>query len=108
MEIKLFGDRLDSLEAYAKGLAPDLGKVEGLEDLYDGVSEPSPEMLLKVDGAEARRADLSPEQVGDAVNGALLGVMAGELRLDDRTIDVRVRAPTPCASTPRTGRLSRW
>jgi multidrug efflux pump subunit AcrB len=93
VEIKLFGDRLDSLEAYAKSVAPDLGKVDGLEDLYDGVSEPSPEMLLKVDGAEARRADLSPEQVGEAVNGALLGVMAGELRLDDRTIAVRVRAP---------------
>jgi CzcA family heavy metal efflux pump len=93
VEIKLFGDRLDSLEAFAKGLAPDLDKVGGLEDLYDGVSEPSPEMLLKVDGAEARRADLSPAQVGDAVNGALLGVMAGELRLDDRTIGVRVRAP---------------
>ena len=93
VEIKVFGDRLDSLEAYAKSVAPDLGKVDGLEDLYDGVSEPSPEMLLKVNEAEARRADLSPEQVGQAVNGALLGVMAGELRLDDRTINVRVRAP---------------
>ena len=93
VEIKLFGDRLDSLEAFAKALAPDLAKVAGLEDLVDGVSEPSPEMLLKVDGAEARRADLSPAQVGEAVNGALLGVMAGELRLDDRTIGVRVRAP---------------
>lgn len=93
VEIKLFGDRLDSLESYAKSVAPDLRNVEGLEDLYDGVSEPGPEMLLAVNGAEARRADLSPEQVGEAVTGALLGVMAGELRLDDRTIGVRVRAP---------------
>jgi CzcA family heavy metal efflux pump len=93
VEIKLFGDRLDSLEAYARSVAPDLGKVDGLEDFYDGVSEPSPEMLLKVNGAEARRAGLSPAQVGEAVNGALLGVMAGEVRGDDRTVNVRVRAP---------------
>jgi multidrug efflux pump subunit AcrB len=93
VEIKLFGDHLDSLETYARGLAVDLGNVEGLEDLYDGVSEPSPEMLLRIDAAEARRADLSPEQVGDAVNGALLGIRAGEVRGDDRTIGVRVRAP---------------
>jgi CzcA family heavy metal efflux pump len=93
VEIKLFGDHLDSLENYARGLAVELAKVEGLEDLYDGVSEPSPEMLLRIDAAEARRADLSPEQVGEAVNGALLGVPAGEVRGDDRTIGVRVRAP---------------
>lgn len=43
--------------------------------------------------AEARRADLSPEQVGAAVSGALLGVPAGEVRGDDRTVNVRVRAP---------------
>ena len=93
VEIKLFGDRLDSLEAYARAVAPDLEKVAGLEDFYDGVSEPSPEMLLRIDGAEARRADLSPEQVGAAVSGALLGVPAGEVRGDDRTVNVRVRAP---------------
>ena len=93
VEIKLFGDRLDSLEAYAKSVAPDLGKVDGLEDLYDGVSEPSPELLLHVDGAEAWRAGLSPEQVGQAVDGALLGVEAGQVRGDDRTVNVRVRAP---------------
>ncbi len=93
VEIKLFGDRLDSLEAYAKSVAPDLGRVNGLEDLYDGVSEPAPELLLHVDAAEARRAGLSPQQVGEDVDGALLGVQAGQVRGDDRTVNVRVRAP---------------
>jgi multidrug efflux pump subunit AcrB len=93
VEIKLFGDHLDSLEAYARSVAPDLEAVAGLEDFYDGVSEPSPEMLLTVEQAEAQRAGLTPEQVGAAVDGALLGVPAGEVRGDDRTIDVRVRAP---------------
>jgi multidrug efflux pump subunit AcrB len=67
--------------------------VRGLEDLYNGVSEPSAEMLLRVDGAEASRAGLSPAQVGDLVSGALLGEPAGEVRGEDRAIGVRVRAP---------------
>ena len=36
---------------------------------------------------------LTPQQVSAEVSGALLGVSAGEVRLDDRSIGVRVRAP---------------
>ncbi len=93
IEIKLFGERLEDLEDYGRTLADKLEAVPGLEDLYNGVSEPSAEMLLKVDGAEANRAGLTPEQVGDAVSGALLGVPAGDIRREDRAIAIRVRAP---------------
>jgi multidrug efflux pump subunit AcrB len=50
-------------------------------------------MLVKVSSPEANRLGMTPEQVGDAMMGALLGVAAGEVRLDDRAIGVRVRAP---------------
>ena len=42
---------------------------------------------------EATRVGLSPEEVGENIAGALLGVEAGEVRLDDRVIGIRVRAP---------------
>ena len=93
VEIKLFGERLDDLESYARSLEPKLQKVDGLEDLYNGVSEPSPEMTLRVNEAETSRIGLAPQQVGAAVSGALLGVQAGQVRLEDRAINVRVRAP---------------
>jgi multidrug efflux pump subunit AcrB len=93
VEIKLFGEQLDQLEAYATMLAPKIGAVDGVEDLYSGVSEPAAEMLLKVRAGEAARVGLDPQQVGAAVSGALLGVNAGEVRRDDRAIGVRVRAP---------------
>jgi CzcA family heavy metal efflux pump len=93
VEVKLFGANLEELEAYARRVAPALAKVEGVEDLYDGVSEPSAEMLMRVNGAEASRMGLTPGQVGDAVSAALLGVGAGEVRTQDRAIGVRVRAP---------------
>src|SRR5437867_11974720 len=93
VEIKLFGERLDSLEAYAERLAPDLEGVPGLEDLFNGVVEPSPELMMRVNQAEADRIGLTPEDVGSAVSAALLGTEAGEIRAEDRPVGVRVRAP---------------
>ncbi|HET7251757.1 MAG TPA: efflux RND transporter permease subunit, partial [Gemmatimonadales bacterium] len=93
VEVKLFGEQLDTLEAYAKTIAPDLEKIDGIEDLYDGVSEPAAELLMHVNQAEADRLGLTPTDVGDAVSAALLGVPAGEVRVGDHPIGVRVRAP---------------
>jgi multidrug efflux pump subunit AcrB len=93
VEIKLFGSDLDALERYARQLEPKLSKVDGLEDFFNGVSERSPELMMAINGAEANRVGLTPEQVAGAVSGALLGAPAGEVRLQDRSIGVRVRAP---------------
>jgi CzcA family heavy metal efflux pump len=93
VEIKLFGADLAALEAYAQKLEPGLSKIAGIEDFYNGVSEPSAEMMMTINGAESNRIGLTPEQVGAAVEGALIGVNAGAIHLEDRTIGVRVRAP---------------
>jgi multidrug efflux pump subunit AcrB len=93
VEIKLFGPDLNRLEAYAKTIEPKLTDVPGIEDLFSGVSEPSAELDMRVNSAEANRVALTPQSVADAAMGALLGVPAGEVRLEDRSIGVRVRAP---------------
>ena len=93
VEVKLFGESLDTLEAYARRLAPELERIDGLEDLYNGVSEPSAELLMRVNEAEAGRIGMTPVDVGSAVSAALLGVPAGEIRAGDRPVAVRVRAP---------------
>jgi multidrug efflux pump subunit AcrB len=93
VEIKLFGADLNALESYAKSVEPKLSKLDGVEDFFNGVSELSPELMMHINSAEANRVGLTPEQVAASVNGALLGVPAGEVRLQDRSIGVRVRAP---------------
>ncbi|MFL5481183.1 MAG: efflux RND transporter permease subunit, partial [Gemmatimonadaceae bacterium] len=93
VEIKLFGPDLNRLEAYAKSIEPKLTDVPGIEDLFSGVSEPSAELDMRVNSAEANRVGLTPQSVADGAMGALLGVQAGEVRLEDRSIAVRVRAP---------------
>ena len=93
VEVKLFGPDLNRLETYAKSLEPRMADVPGIEDLFSGVSEPSAELDMRVSEAEANRVGLTPQNVADAAMGALLGVPAGEVRLEDRSIAVRVRAP---------------
>jgi CzcA family heavy metal efflux pump len=107
IEIKLFGDNLEGLEAYSQQVSPELSKIDGIEDLYDGVSEPSPEILLHIDDAESNRIGMTPAQVAADVSGSLLGVPAGEVRTEDRAIAVRVRAPDSVRFDPlRLGALS--
>jgi CzcA family heavy metal efflux pump len=100
VEIKLFGERLDTLEAYARRLAPDLEGVTGLEDMFNGVAEPSPELMMRVNQAEADRIGMTPEDVGSTVSAALLGTEAGEIRAEDRPVGVRVRAPDSVRYNP--------
>src|SRR5205085_1734153 len=95
VEVKLFGESLDTLEAYARRLAPNLEQVGGLEDLYNGVSEPSAELLMRVNEAEAGRIGMTPVDVGSAVSAALLGMPAGEIRTGDRPVAGRVLAAHP-------------
>ena len=100
VEVKLFGADLAALEAYGTRLDSAMSKVSGLEDLFSGVSEPTAEMAMSINAAEANRAGLTPAAVSEAVGGALLGVEAGEIRLDDRSVGVRVRAPDSLRFNP--------
>jgi multidrug efflux pump subunit AcrB len=93
VEIKLYGPDLNRLEAYAKSIDSSVTAISGIEDLYNGVSEPSAELDMHVNEAEANRVGLTPQKIADAAMGALLGAPAGEVRLEDRSISVRVRAP---------------
>jgi multidrug efflux pump subunit AcrB len=93
VEIRVFGSDLSALESYATSLAPEMSKVEGIQDFFSGVSETAPELTMTINAAEANRVGLTPDQVAASVDGALLGVEAGQLRLQDRSIGIRVRAP---------------
>jgi CzcA family heavy metal efflux pump len=93
VELKLFGAELGALEAYGHTLASRLEGIPGLEDLYDGVSEPAAEMTMSVAAPALLQSGVSPADLNAQVRGALTGVMAGQLLLDDRAIGIRVRAP---------------
>jgi CzcA family heavy metal efflux pump len=93
VEIKMFGTDLDQLETYARKLEPKMSKVDGIEDYFSGVSEPGAELQMTIDQGEANRVGLTPSQIATEVGGTLLGAPAGEVRFNDRSVAIRVRAP---------------
>src|SRR5260370_42430535 len=74
--------------------------IAGLEELFSGVSEPTAELAMHVDAAEANQVGLTPAAVSQSVSAALLGVDAGQVYRDDRSIGVRVRAPDSVRFNP--------
>ncbi|HEY4133394.1 MAG TPA: efflux RND transporter permease subunit [Gemmatimonadaceae bacterium] len=101
IEIKVFGADLDQLESYAEKLEPKMSKIDGVEDYFSGVSEPSAELQMTINLAEANRVGITPQQIAQEVSGALLGEAAGDVRLDDRSVAIRVRAPDSVRFDPR-------
>jgi multidrug efflux pump subunit AcrB len=93
LEIKLFGDELETLRTYAESVGDKVEKVDGIVDLYNGVPDPSPEVVVSINAAAAGRLGLTAQDVSAQVSAALLGANAAEVRSDERTIAVRVRAP---------------
>src|SRR5439155_1525187 len=63
VEIKLFGPDLAALKAYGTRLDSAMAGIEGLEDLFSGVSEPTAEMAMRIDAAEANHVGLTPAAV---------------------------------------------
>ena len=56
VEVKLFGADLAALEAYGTTLDSAMTKIDGLEDLYSGVSEPTAEMAACTSSSTPRAA----------------------------------------------------
>ena len=93
VEMKIFGPDLDTIESYARKVEPQMDSIAGLEDFFNGVSQPSAQLSMRISQSEANRLGITPEDVSLKAGAALLGAPAGEIKLDDRTIGVRVRAP---------------
>jgi multidrug efflux pump subunit AcrB len=92
IEVKIFGDDQEQLTELAEQVETRLGKIQGVVDVV-GIEEGGPESSWEVDPAGAARIGLTVENVADQLSNAWLGTVPTELRLNDRTIPVRVRYP---------------
>ena len=92
IEVKIFGDDQEQLAELAEQVETRLGKIKGVVDMV-GIEEGGPESTWAVDPIGAARIGLTVEQVADQLSAAWLGTVPTELRLNDRTIPVRVRYP---------------
>lgn len=93
VEVKLFGDDLKILQRTATELGEQIEKVSGIVELYNGVSEGSPELVAHIDPVRAGRAGLTVQAISTQLNNALLGRRVTQIREGDRLVGVRVRLP---------------
>jgi len=92
IEIKLFSTDVHFLEAEAPKIAEQVKQVRGVVDTLDGLVYAGPSLSLRVRHAEAERFGLSAEDVGAALETAMLGQTASSVLEGDRVVDVRVLA----------------
>ncbi len=71
-----------------------------LDDFFDGVEGNVPVVRADIDAARAARLGVSPSDVIDDLSVALAGRVAGQVRLGDRSLGVRVRVPDPIRFSP--------
>ena len=93
VEVKLFGDDLKILQKTATDLGAQIEKISGIVELYNGVSEGSPELVARIDPVRAGRAGLTVQGISTQLNDALLGKRVTQIRAGDRLVGVRVRLP---------------
>ena len=93
VEVKLFGDDLKVLQRTAADLGAKIEKISGIVELYNGVSEGSPELVARIDPVRAGRAGLTVQAISTQLNDALLGKRVTQIREGDRLVGVRVRLP---------------
>jgi hydrophobe/amphiphile efflux-1 (HAE1) family protein len=92
IEVKVFGDDQEKLEALSEEVETRLERVAGVVDIV-GLLKGGLEVTWQVDPLAAGRVGLTVEQVASQLSSAWLGTTATNLRLLDRTIPVRVRYP---------------
>jgi CzcA family heavy metal efflux pump len=92
IEVKIFGDDPAVLSEIADRAGESLEKIRGIVDVV-GPQTGNPEMNWEIDRLAVARLGLTVTDVSDQLSAAWLGSNATDLRLEDRTIPVRVRYP---------------
>ena len=92
IEVKLFGDDIDTLEALSARIGEKLKAIDGIVDLVEP-RRGNPELEVRVDPTRAAKAGFSTQEVSTQLADGLLGDVATQVRRADRLVDLRVRYP---------------
>ncbi len=91
VEIKIFGEEIDTLKEIGDAIVERIRDVEGLRDVTHSLAEGKPEYHITIEREKASRMGLKVSQVGNAIQAATLGKVATRFREGNEEIDIRVR-----------------
>ena len=105
IDIHIFGENQALLQDRAREVAGILRGVKGVEDVFDGIVIAGPALTIRVPAADPRSAEggprsaarfgLTTEDVQAAVEPAVAGTVAGNIRIGERLYDLRLFARDP-------------
>ena len=105
IDVRIFGEHQALLQDRAREAAGILHGVKGVEDVFDGIVIAGPALTIRVPAADPRwpqegprgaaRFGLTTEDVQAAVEPALAGTLAGNIRIGERLYDLRLFARDP-------------
>jgi Cu/Ag efflux pump CusA len=79
IEVKLFSDDVGELDATAKKVAAQLGRIPGVVSILNGINPAGDALEVHVDPVEAALLGLDPRSVAGQVDAAVAGTVATEL-----------------------------
>jgi HAE1 family hydrophobic/amphiphilic exporter-1 len=91
VEIKIFGEEIDTLKEIGDTIVERIRDVEGLRDVTHSLAEGKPEYHITIEREKASRMGLKVSQVGNTIQAATLGKVATRFREGNEEIDIRVR-----------------
>jgi CzcA family heavy metal efflux pump len=94
IEIQLYSDHADELNATAQNVADALGKIKGVNGVLNGINPAGDALTMTVDPAKAALQGLDPAAITDQVTAAIDGTVAAQLPAEGKVVGVRVRLPT--------------
>ncbi len=92
IDVKIFGSDPVILAQKADQVARILAQVQGVEDVFNGIVIAGPALQIHVDPIAATRFGLTTQTIAEAVEPAITGTVAGQVRIGDRMYDLRVLA----------------
>ncbi|MFI5227500.1 MAG: efflux RND transporter permease subunit [Gemmatimonadales bacterium] len=90
IDVKIFGDDPGLLAQRAQQIAGILSQVRGVEDVFNGIVIAGPALQVHIDPVAATRFGLTTQTIAEAVEPAITGTVAGQIRIGDRMYDLRV------------------
>lgn len=93
IEVKLFGDDPQQLEAATAKVVAALQKIDGVVEVASGLRVAGDAVIIRVDRAAASLAGLDPDQVSKQVETQIGGTIATQILAGEQVVDVRARLP---------------
>jgi multidrug efflux pump subunit AcrB len=99
IEIKLFCDDQQTLEELAPKIAGEIGKINGVVEVRDGIVLAGDALEISVDRVKASLEDVDPDSVTRMLADMLDGAVTTQIQRGPKLIDVRVWLPVSWRET---------